>query len=157
MRRFLSTALSAALLATRARASINFQGDKVVAYGEEVFQTVLNGTASDDGATAAEAPTSILLKGGTVIAFNVESESLEILRDTSVHILEDRIAGLYGPGDDFSPPTGTEVVDVSGQIVSPGFVDTHRHGWQTAFKTLGSNTTLPEYVISVHSRSGRVI
>lgn len=34
---------------------------------------------------------------------------------------------------------------MEGKIVSPGFVDTHRHGWQTAYKTLGSNTTLAEY------------
>ncbi|GIJ92652.1 hypothetical protein Asppvi_001930 [Aspergillus pseudoviridinutans] len=34
-----------------------------------------------------------------------------------------------------------------GKIIAPGFVDTHRHAWQTAFKTLGSNTSLAEYFV----------
>jgi len=37
------------------------------------------------------------------------------------------------------------VIDCTNKIITPGFVDTHRHGWQTVFKTLGSNTTLAEY------------
>jgi cytosine/adenosine deaminase-related metal-dependent hydrolase len=27
-----------------------------------------------------------------------------------------------------------EIVDVRGRVVMPGFVDTHRHTWQTAFR-----------------------
>ncbi|KZW01510.1 amidohydrolase [Exidia glandulosa HHB12029] len=147
MHHSLFATLSAALLVTHAHASLSMQGEKLIAYGEEVVQTVLNATTSDGGSSLAGAPTSILLKGGTVIAFNTESESLEILRDTSVLVVEDRIAGLYGPSDSISLPDGTEVVECFGQIVSPGFVDTHRHGWQTAFKTLGSNSSLPDYFI----------
>lgn len=30
-------------------------------------------------------------------------------------------------------------------IISPGFIDTHHHLWQTAFKTIGSNTSLSNY------------
>lgn len=134
-----------------ARASLNLQDGKVLAYGDELVQDAfgsgVENYASDDAAHVS--PGSILLKGGTVIAFNTDTESLEILRDTSVHILADRIAGLYSVADlsSFSAPSGTEVLDVTGHIVSPGFVDTHRHGWQTAFKTLGANTSLPEYFI----------
>jgi cytosine/adenosine deaminase-related metal-dependent hydrolase len=32
-----------------------------------------------------------------------------------------------------------------GKIITPGFVDIHRHLWQTAYRTLGSNTSLAEY------------
>lgn len=42
-------------------------------------------------------------------------------------------------------PAGTEKVPSKGKIISPGFIDTHRHGWQTAFRSIASNTTLPEY------------
>ncbi|KAF7593732.1 hypothetical protein BBP40_010907 [Aspergillus hancockii] len=38
----------------------------------------------------------------------------------------------------------TETIDATGDIITPGFIDTHRHGWQTAFKTLGPNTSLAE-------------
>ncbi|EJD45679.1 amidohydrolase [Auricularia subglabra TFB-10046 SS5] len=148
----LAVALVAALLATHcAHASLNMQDGKILAYGEELGQDAFGfgdeNSASGDASRAS--PRSILLKGGTVIAFDAETESLDILRDTSVHIIDDRISGLYGAADlsSFSAPIGTEVVDVAGHIVSPGFVDTHRHGWQTAFKTLGANTSLPEYFI----------
>ncbi len=42
-------------------------------------------------------------------------------------------------------PSDTEVVDITDKILTPGFIDTHKHGWQTAFKTIGSNTSLVEY------------
>ncbi|EJD50628.1 Metallo-dependent hydrolase [Auricularia subglabra TFB-10046 SS5] len=88
---------------------------------------------------------NILLQGGTVIAYDSASERLQVLRNTSVHIVDDRIVGLYGPSAAMSLPQGADVVDVHGHVVSPGFVDTHRHGWQTAFKTLCADVSLMEY------------
>lgn len=90
---------------------------------------------------------STLFEGGTIIAFDSDSESIRVVRDGHLLVTDDRIAGIY----EFAPdngtlPAGTERVDVTGQIVTPGFIDTHRHGWQTAYKTIGSNTTLAEYV-----------
>jgi cytosine/adenosine deaminase-related metal-dependent hydrolase len=37
-----------------------------------------------------------------------------------------------------------DVVDAHGTIVSPGFIDTHRHDWMTMYRTLGANISLPE-------------
>ncbi len=37
-----------------------------------------------------------------------------------------------------------DVIDAHGTIVSPGFIDTHRHGWMTMYRTLGANVTLSE-------------
>ncbi|KAK5651628.1 hypothetical protein OQA88_11803 [Cercophora sp. LCS_1] len=87
---------------------------------------------------------SILFKGGTVVAFNKQTQGLRVIRGGSVLVKDDRITGVY----DSAPsklPSGTEVVDITGKIITPGFIDTHRHGWQTAFKTLASNTTLIEF------------
>ena len=38
-----------------------------------------------------------------------------------------------------------EVLDVSGKIVMPGFVDTHRHTWQTALRGICADWTLQDY------------
>ena len=38
-----------------------------------------------------------------------------------------------------------EVVDASGTIIMPGFVDTHRHVWQSLFRNLGDATSPNEY------------
>jgi 5-methylthioadenosine/S-adenosylhomocysteine deaminase len=37
------------------------------------------------------------------------------------------------------------VIDVSGSIVLPGFVDTHRHTWETAIRGSGPDATLDDY------------
>ena len=99
------------------------------------------------GCDLTAAASSTLLWGGTIIAFDSSTESLRIIDEGAVLITGDRIARVFDSVPDASAvPNGTERVDVTGQIVSPGFVDTHRHGWQTALKTLGSNTSLAEYV-----------
>jgi cytosine/adenosine deaminase-related metal-dependent hydrolase len=89
---------------------------------------------------------SILLSHGTVIAFNSSSESVQIMRDASVHVLGDRISGIYDGFPSINLPPHTEILNATGKIVSPGFVDSHTHGWQALMKTLASNTTLAEYV-----------
>jgi len=87
---------------------------------------------------------SKLLSGGTIIAFDQTTEKLKVIRNGAVLIDGDRIKAIF---DNPSPKSvlGAQVIDCTNKIITPGFVDTHRHGWQTAFKTLGSNTTLVEY------------
>ncbi|WYZ38403.1 hypothetical protein EsH8_III_000317 [Colletotrichum jinshuiense] len=97
-------------------------------------------------ASASLASASILLQGGTIIAFDETSNSLNVIRNGSLLITDDRITSIY-TADQTLPQASndTQVVDATNKIITPGFVDTHRHGWQTAFKTVGSNTSLAEY------------
>ncbi|KAL0264248.1 hypothetical protein SLS55_000195 [Diplodia seriata] len=90
---------------------------------------------------------STLLENGTVISFDEASQSLKVLHNTSVLVTGDRIAAIFdsGSSDSTDVPADAERVDATNKIISPGFVDTHRHGWQTAFRTLAPNTTLAEY------------
>lgn len=90
---------------------------------------------------------SLLFYGGTIIAFDQATEALQILRNSSVLIVDDRIVSIFDTQSNVTIPEGTEEIDVTGKIISPGFVDTHRHGWQTGFKTIASNTSLSEYFV----------
>jgi cytosine/adenosine deaminase-related metal-dependent hydrolase len=89
---------------------------------------------------------SLLLTGGTIVSFNVTSNSLAVTRNGSVLVTNGHIAAIWPAGETRTDvPNDVEVINISGKILTPGFIDTHRHGWQTAFKTLGSNTSLIEY------------
>ena len=104
----------------------------------------INGIAILPAFLTAVSATSILFRGGTVVAFNKETQGLRIIRNGTVLVKNDRIAGVFD-----SAPTGVpadaEIVDATDKIITPGFIDTHRHGWQTVFKTIASNTTLIEF------------
>lgn len=83
-----------------------------------------------------------LIKGGTVVSLapnRPETEKIDILIKGS-KIVEMR-AGIVAPD--------AEVVDVTGHIVMPGFVDTHRHSWQTAIRGVAADWSLLDYVRNI--------
>ena len=67
-----------------------------------------------------------------------------MIRNGSLLITDDRIAGIF-KDNSTRIPRGTETVDIIGKIITLGFIDTYKHRWQIAFKTLSSNTSLIEY------------
>ena len=79
----------------------------------------------------------VLLKGGAVISMDPtvgDFETADVLIDRSV------IAAIEP-----DIQASAEVVDASGMIVMPGFVDTHRHMWQGALRNILPNGLLSDY------------
>jgi cytosine/adenosine deaminase-related metal-dependent hydrolase len=88
----------------------------------------------------------VLLKGGTIVTFDDKTSALvPIVGDL---LLNNGIIQNISSSP-ITPPANAEVIDAKGTIITPGFVDTHRHGWQTMYRTLAANITLPSYYWSM--------
>jgi cytosine/adenosine deaminase-related metal-dependent hydrolase len=83
----------------------------------------------------------ILLRGGQVITMD---STIGDLDRADVLIEDDKIAAIEPSID-----ADAEVVDVSGRIVIPGFVDTHRHTWEAAIRNCAPDATLDDYFVEV--------
>jgi 5-methylthioadenosine/S-adenosylhomocysteine deaminase len=83
----------------------------------------------------------MLLRGGHVLTMDPDIGDLP----TGDVLIEDgRIAAVERSLD-----ADAEVIDVSGRIVLPGFIDTHRHTWETAIRGCAPNATLDDYFVEV--------
>lgn len=90
----------------------------------------------------------ILLQGGWLVTMVPGSEPFR----GDLLIEDDRIASV-GQLDGVSD---AEVVDARDRIVLPGFVDSHRHMWQTALRTIACNWTLGQYFARMRGQLGGV-
>ncbi|QOV36672.1 amidohydrolase family protein [Streptomyces ferrugineus] len=91
--------------------------------------------------------TRILLRNGHVI----DTEPEPVARPkTDVLIEGGRITAV---GRDL-PAEGATVVDATDRIVLPGFVDTHRHVWQSALRSAAVDVDLAAYLGLVLGRLG---
>ena len=84
-----------------------------------------------------------LLRGGMVVSMD---PAVGDLPHGDVLIEDGRIAAVATTID----AADAEVVDAEGRIVMPGFVDTHRHTWQTAFRGVGADWTFDQYRVAMH-------
>jgi cytosine/adenosine deaminase-related metal-dependent hydrolase len=55
-------------------------------------------------------------------------------------------------GRDVLPPPDAEIIDATGMIVIPGFVDSHKHLWQTALRGIVADLTLIDYFTIVREK-----
>jgi len=80
----------------------------------------------------------LLLRGGYVLAMDEEIDELPVgdvlIEDGAIAAVQARIE-----------VEDAELVDVSGHVVMPGFIDTHRHTWQTPFRGVCADWTLEDY------------
>lgn len=82
--------------------------------------------------------TSYVIAGGTVVS------GKSVLHSHDVWIEADKVAAILPSGCCDVPP-GCEVIDARNAIVMPGFVDSHRHLWQTTLRGMCSDMIAPEY------------
>ena len=83
----------------------------------------------------------LLIRGGTVITMD---PGLGTLPQADI-LVEDGVIAAIEPQID----ADAEVIDAAGDIVIPGFVDTHRHTWEAAIRGCAPNATLDDYFVEV--------
>ncbi|MFE2062696.1 amidohydrolase family protein [Streptomyces sp. NPDC059467] len=84
-----------------------------------------------------------LLTGGTVVSMDPAVGDL----DRGDVLIEDGVIVEVAARID---APDAEVIDATDRIVMPGFVDNHRHSWQTAFRGVGADWTFPEWAVAMH-------
>ena len=99
------------------------------------------------GADGAKLTRPLLLKGGCVLTFDADLGDLD---RGDVLVVDGRIAAV-APAIAHAE---AEVIDASGTIVMPGFVDTHRHLWEGVIRNLLPDATLLDYLAEVNGRLG---
>lgn len=85
-----------------------------------------------------------LIRGGCLI----DTDPVSVHRDTDALIEGGRIAAVgRGLG-----ARGAQVTEAADRIVLPGFVDTHRHGWQSVLRAAATDVDLAGYLDLVTRR-----
>lgn len=81
----------------------------------------------------------VLIKNGRILTMDRQTSDIGT---GDILVMNGRIAAI-GRG---LQADEAEVVDASGRIVMPGFVDTHRHVWQTQLKGTAADWSLYDYL-----------
>ncbi|WP_328617481.1 amidohydrolase family protein [Amycolatopsis sp. NBC_00355] len=84
-----------------------------------------------------------LVRGGTVLSVD---RAIGDLPRGDVLVEDGRIRAV---GERLDAPDA-DILDATGMLVLPGFVDTHRHTWQAVFRGLGADWTFAEYGRATH-------
>jgi cytosine/adenosine deaminase-related metal-dependent hydrolase len=80
----------------------------------------------------------ILIKGATVLT---QDDALGEMANADILVEDDRILEV---GHNLAA-ADARTIDAAGDIVIPGFVDTHRHTWETSIRTSAPDYTLGAY------------
>jgi 5-methylthioadenosine/S-adenosylhomocysteine deaminase len=91
----------------------------------------------------------VVFRNATVITV----DKAGVILNGDVHITGDTITAV---GPNLTVPEGTVEIDATGGILTPGFVDTHRHMWQTALRGYGGDWALSQYFVFYYLQHGEV-
>ena len=88
----------------------------------------------------------LILNHGTIVT---QDDLRRVISDGSIAVRDGRIIGL-GPVEEIAARyQAVEAIDVSGQIVFPGLINTHTHLFQVSTKGLGESWAVQEWVKQV--------
>ncbi|KAJ7907286.1 hypothetical protein B0H13DRAFT_2662420 [Mycena leptocephala] len=87
---------------------------------------------------------SILLSNGTVLLHDEEDHVSPVKAD--VLIVDNKIVEIAPSISPRSPSSNAINIDCTGKILSPGFVDTHHHMWQTQLKGRHADDLFLDYM-----------
>ncbi|MDP9843022.1 amidohydrolase family protein [Streptosporangium lutulentum] len=91
---------------------------------------------------------TLLLSGGIVVTCD---DSNTVFWPGDILIRDGKIAAI---GRELEAPDA-ERIDISGRIVMPGLIDTHRHTWQSVVRNIASDWTLDQYLVGLHTGLSR--
>jgi len=94
--------------------------------------------------------TPFVLRGATVLTMDPDLGRLD---QGDVLVVDGRVAAVAPKLDDV--PEGAVVVDARDCIVTPGFVDGHRHCWQGSLRRLAVDADLAQYLAITHDGIAR--
>ncbi|MFC3227447.1 amidohydrolase family protein [Marinibaculum pumilum] len=86
-----------------------------------------------------------LIRGAAVLSMD---PAIGDLPAGDILVQGDRIAAI---GHCLDAPEGAEILDAAEMIAVPGFVDTHRHVWQTQLRSVATDWSLCDYTINMRS------
>jgi cytosine/adenosine deaminase-related metal-dependent hydrolase len=84
---------------------------------------------------------STLLQGGTLL---LHDENNHVVPTVSDLLVEGNVIAKIG--QKIQAPEGAKVIDCKDKLISPGFIDTHRHMWQSQLGGIFSDMSLYEYM-----------
>jgi cytosine/adenosine deaminase-related metal-dependent hydrolase len=85
--------------------------------------------------------TSILLQGGTLLLHDSSDHIIPTKADLLIH--NSKIVHIAPV---ITPLSTTHIISCVGKLITPGFIDTHRHLWQTQLKGRHANELLLDYM-----------
>jgi cytosine/adenosine deaminase-related metal-dependent hydrolase len=85
---------------------------------------------------------SLLLQGGTIL-YHERDDSITSLKNTDLLIDGNLIKAI---GSDLPVSDTARIIDCTNKIISPGFIDTHHHLWQSQLKGRFNDDTLLDYM-----------
>jgi 5-methylthioadenosine/S-adenosylhomocysteine deaminase len=102
----------------------------------------------DEHIMSATQPRPIVFRHATVLTMD---DADTVIPNGDVLVVDGRIAEV---GVNLTAPDDAQEVDAKGGILIPGFVDTHRHMWQTAMRGYGADWTLTQYFVWYYLQYG---
>jgi cytosine/adenosine deaminase-related metal-dependent hydrolase len=104
-----------------------------------------DGGALEASARAAVNPNHhIFLRGGTILT--MDPAIGDFVRG-DVHIQGKHIVAV---ARELRPPAGAEIIECTGTILIPGFVDCHRHSWSATLRQIIPNGVIGDYMSTTH-------